>query len=236
LATNPPENLMNKITACCVVATLTSLAGLTACAKSAPSSPQPAATQGDEATPQEAQTQAPAASAPQVPDVTAAEATDKAPMVALNDAQIAKITASVDIAEIAQAQVASARAQNASVKQFAAHMIAQHTQSKQQGAQLAQQLSLTPEDSSVSTQLGSKADATLAGLKTADAASFDTLYMNAQVQQHREVLNMIDSQLLTTVTSAQLKAQLTATRTLVQHHIEQAEQIQRTLTGGAAAK
>jgi predicted outer membrane protein len=68
-------------------------------------------------------------------------------------------------------------------------------------------------------------------LKNADAASFDQSYMHAQVEQHREVLNMLTDQLIPAAKNPDLKSQLVTTRSVVQHHLEMAMGIQQELAG-----
>jgi putative membrane protein len=152
----------------------------------------------------------------------------------LNDAQIAKILATVDTAEIDQAKLAQKKSKNAGVKKFAAHMIQAHTKAKQKGTTLAKKAKLTPEDSEVSTELTGKTSATLESLKTADAASFDALYIGAQATQHEEVLNLVDSRLLPSVTHEELKGLLGETRTMVETHVTEAKTLQQTLAAEPA--
>jgi putative membrane protein len=153
----------------------------------------------------------------------------------LTDAQIAKILATVDSAEIEQAKIAQKKSKNASVKKFAAHMIQAHTKAKQKGTTLTKKAKLTPEDSDISTDLTGKTTATLESLKTADAASFDALYIGAQATQHEEVLNLVDSRLLPSVTQEDLKGFLGETRTMVETHVTEAKTIQQELAAGPAA-
>jgi putative membrane protein len=158
------------------------------------------ASQGDEATPEETHT-------------------------TLSDAQITQILATVDSGEIEQAQLAAAKATDPRVREFAQNMIDQHTQSKLEGQQLAAQNNLTPTPSPMATQLQSKANQTLEQLKAADASSFDQMYMRAQIKQHQAVLNALSDQLQPAASSPALKQMLSKARSMVQHHLDQAQQI-----------
>jgi len=151
----------------------------------------------------------------------------------LKDEEIVDITASVDSAEIEQGKLAKSKAKNPQVKKFATHMVTQHTQAKQKGAKLAKSAKLTPEQGELSKQLQSKAETTLESLKAADAPGFDSAYMQAQVQQHQEVLDLLDRQLIPNAKNDDLKAQLKATREMVQQHLTQGQEIQQSLTAAA---
>jgi putative membrane protein len=144
---------------------------------------------------------------------------------ALNDAQIAKIADTVNAGEIEQAQVARRKAKQAKVKSFAQHMITEHTRAKRQASALAKQLDLMLEESAVSQELAGEATRALEALNAADAAQFDKHYIDAQVEQHHNVLELLDTQLIPQATDAKLKAQLKTARTMVESHLNQAKKI-----------
>ena len=144
----------------------------------------------------------------------------------LSDAQIVKITDTVNKGEVEQGKLAKQRAKNPAVKKFASQMVSQHTTAKQQGATLSKQSQLEPQESAVSAELAGKATKTLNELKAADADSFDRMYIDSQVEQHKEVLDHLDSHLIPEATDPRLKAELQKTRTMVQAHLNDATQIQ----------
>lgn len=153
----------------------------------------------------------------------------------LSDEQIAKITETVDTGEIEQAKVAQTKAKSPSVKKFAKQMATHHGKSKKDGAKLAKQSSLEPQESPVCDDLKRKGDDTLETLKSAERTEFDQKYIDAQVTQHEEVLNLIDRQLMPSAESPELKAQLEKTRTMVDGHLTEAKAIQAELAGNAEA-
>ena len=149
------------------------------------------------------------------------------------DAQILGILATVDNGEIQQAQVARNRASDPRVKDFANHMIEQHTNAKQKASEFASQNNLTPERSTIAEQLDKKGKEVGDALMHATAAAFDTTYIKDQVQQHQEVLDLMREQ-LAPAASGNLKAQLPAIQSMVQSHLETAREILPTL--GATGK
>lgn len=177
---------------------------------------QPAASQGDEATPQE-----PLA-------VDNSRATSQ-----LSDSQILGILATVDSGEIEQARFAFSQANDPRVKEYAEHMIEQHTDSTKKLTALASENGMTPTASNNSTALQTKSQNILAGLKNATDASFDATYMQAQIQQHQEVLDMLHSQLLPASRSDAVSAQLKSAHSMVQAHLNEARRIEPLLDTAA---
>lgn len=174
-----------------------------------------------------------------IPGSTAAEAPTGGPPpaaaepVALNDAQIVKVAVTVDEGEIEQAKEAQKKSKNPQVKKLASHMIAQHTKSQKKAASVAKKAQLTPEDSQVASELNSKAEEALQTLKTAAPTEVDLAYVDAQVQQHETVLDLLNTRLIPSAVNADLKAQLEETRDMVQQHIEEARKIQQALSEAA---
>jgi putative membrane protein len=151
------------------------------------------------------------------------------------DGQILGILAAIDTGEIKQAQVALTQANDPRVKEFAQHMIEQHSQAKQKGAELAQQQSLTPASSETSNELETKGGQLLTTLNETKDATFDSTYMKAQIQQHQEGLDLIRNKLMPAAKNDALSAQLKTTANMVQSHLTEAQQIMPTLNTAAPA-
>jgi len=165
-------------------------------------------------------------------------ATEPEPMAKpapLTDDQIATITLAVNSGEVEQAKVAKEKSKDKRVKQFAQHMIQQHTKAKQKGEQLAKKDKLMTSESTVATDLTTAASQTLESLKSAEPTSFDKTYMDAQIQQHERVLELLNSQLIPDATNMDLKAQLEEARTMVETHLSEAKEIQTSLSAGASS-
>ena len=171
------------------------------CSKSSEQS-SAAASQGDEASPQEQD---------------AARG--------LGDGQLLQVLATVDSGEIQQAQVALTKASSPQVRNFASDMIEQHTRAKQMGAALSSRNGLALRPSPVSEKLEKQGADTLDKLQRSDSREFDNTYMQAQVKQHDEVLNMLDDKLIPSASSAAVKQQLTEARSMVQQHLQHAKQL-----------
>lgn len=165
--------------------------------------------------------------------VTGIEPSTPAP---LTDGQIAKVAETVDKGEIDQAKEVQKKAKNPQVKKLAAQLIQHHTKNKQKGQSLVKKEELTPEASPVSEDLSAKAEKNLQSIKDATApAEAERAYVDAQIAQHEEVLQLLTTRLIPSAVNTDLKAQLEETRKMVEQHIEQARKVKEAISGTEAA-
>ena len=134
-----------------------------------------------------------------------------------------------NIAEMDQARVAEKKAQNARVKRFASMMLKDHGEADAKGNDVAKKTraSLTPSD--VSNRLESAAKQNSAMIAAEKANDFDRTYMDAQVKEHRAVLEAIDRELLPSCKAGEVKELLQTVRSKVEGHLREAEDIQKGL-------
>lgn len=157
------------------------------------------------------------------------------PSTPLTDGQIAKVAETVDTGEIEQSKEAQKRAKNPQVKQLATQLLQHHTKSKQKGDTLVKKAELTPEDSSVASDISTKAEANLLTIKNAEApADVERAYVDAQISQHEAVLELLNTKLIPNAVNAQLKAQLEETRKMVEQHILKARKVKQALSEAGA--
>jgi putative membrane protein len=153
----------------------------------------------------------------------------------LTDGQIAKVAEAVDKGEIEQAREVQKKAKNPQVKKLAAQLMQHHTKNKQKAETLAKKEELTLEDSAVADQLSAKAAQNLESIKAASApADAERTYVEAQIAQHEEVLDLLDKRLIPSAVNADLKAQLEQTRKMVESHIEEARKVKQAISGAPA--
>jgi putative membrane protein len=137
---------------------------------------------------------------------------------ALDDAQIAKITDSVNSAEIEQATLARERTQNPEVRRFASMMIEHHGEARKKQAELKLQTA----DSPLSQQLGQESKTTLESLRSKRGSDFDRAYLDAQVKGHQKVLETIGRVLAPQAQKPELRTYLTELEPTVSQHLQQA--------------
>ncbi|WP_394821676.1 DUF4142 domain-containing protein [Pendulispora albinea] len=147
----------------------------------------------------------------------------------LSDSEILQVTHVANMGEVEQARLAQQKAKDARVKRFAAMMVKEHSEADAKGNELAKQNALSPSESNTSAMLKSDSESTVQQLKLSNA-DFDRTYMDAQVKAHRTVLDTIDTKLLPSAKSPDLRTMLQSVRAKVEGHLREAQDIQRSLT------
>ena len=139
------------------------------------------------------------------------------------DATFLKNTAEANMGEVAAAKMAQPKSQKADVKNFAQHMIDDHTAMEKDVEFAAAGLKVTlPTVPSKSDQKEAQK------LAAMDGAAFDKAYMDAQVKGHKKVLAEMKHESSTTQ-NAQLRDLATKGSQKVAEHLKMAEDIQAKL-------
>ena len=138
--------------------------------------------------------------------------------------------ATIDVAEILVSEVALNKKNNSGVTDLANMMVEQH------GSNLTQILTMVG-NAHAKLPLGEGEAAKLAadgkkGLVTLGALQgdeFDKAYANAMVTGHEGALKLIDTKLMKTAKSEEMKKFMTDTRAVVAEHLEHAKKLQEAL-------
>jgi putative membrane protein len=182
-----------------------------------------------------------ASPAPQATDGPAGAASSKGNLIAdnagapteaqptLSDEQILGVTSAANEGEIEQGRLAESKAHDLRVKALAALMVKDHTAAQNMGQTLAKKAGLSPTGSPVSTSLQGAAQNVTQSLKSASRADFDRSYVDAQVNEHQDVLDTIDQKLLPNAKNADLRAYLNEVRATVAKHLAHAKELQQAL-------
>jgi putative membrane protein len=148
----------------------------------------------------------------------------------LKDEQICMITDLANSAEIEQGKWAQKYAKSPDVKKFATMMVDDHTKAMQKQTKLEIKLHLEPAESPVAMDLKSQTSSALESLKKVPVEDFDRAYIDQQIKQHRELLDLIDQRLIPSASNPELITLLAEIRPTVAHHLEKAEEVQKKLT------
>lgn len=127
--------------------------------------------------------------------------------------------ASDGLAEVEASQLAQQRATSPQVKQFAARMIADHTQANNELQQIAQQQDLT-----LPTQPDSKDASKVQKLRGLNGAAFDKAYAQEQVPDHQSDIAMFRKEAQSGQDPA-LKAFAQKTLPILQQHLQLAQRL-----------
>jgi putative membrane protein len=158
--------------------------------------------------------------APSAPGTLGSESSER-----LSDPQITTVLRAVNVGEVDQARTAVGKVQNDDVKKFAEMMIAQHGQAVKDIDALNTKLGFQPTDSQLGTELGVKATRVEQQLSQTSDASFDRLYIMHQIDEHRLVLDTIDSRLVPAARRDEVKDLLQTLRPVVADHLQMAQRI-----------
>jgi putative membrane protein len=143
----------------------------------------------------------------------------------LDEGQIAGVIHTADEGEIAQARQAVRNAKSDRVKQFAQHMVTDHSAAEAKLTALHIPSTSSPE-SAISDGLRSKSREIMEHLKSATGSDFDREYIGAQVMEHTKVLDLLDNKLIPNAQNAELRKTLQEIRAKVESHLTMAEKIQ----------
>lgn len=156
---------------------------------------------------------------------------------ALDDGQILQVVRTLNLGEIAQAELAIEESDNAQVKEVAEMILADHTSSNEQIDMLEEQVDdLDLDDSDLSESLTSLAEETREGLADLDGAAFDCAYLQKQTELHQLALTTVSTQLMPAAQDAQVQALLSMSSPKLEHHQAMAEGALQGLSGCANAQ
>jgi putative membrane protein len=140
------------------------------------------------------------------------------------DGQIIAFASAANRGEIAQGKLAEHKATSSAVKAFAKQMVTDHTAMQKEGSDLAKKLSITPDTTkSDVTDLEKGANDGLNDLRSKPAGqSWDSDYVNKQVDAHQHVLDELTDAAKATQNS-ELRAMLEQATGTVQKHLTRAK-------------
>lgn len=163
---------------------------------------------------------------PQAPVIATPAAPSPGPgEVSLTDGQIAQIASKVDLAEIDAGKLAISHAKSAKVRQFAQHMVSAHSAVETKLTAMLKTQNIATADSPVGDKLTSDTQSQKQTLMGQSGTDFDRTYMTAQLKDHQDVLDLMDTKLLPQAQNPELKTALQSTRAKVVEHIQMAKDI-----------
>jgi len=135
------------------------------------------------------------------------------------DAKFVRDIAQANLAEIETGKLAATKAQSDAVKQFAQHMVDEHSTLLKQGSDLASAKGMP-----VPSSPGIEHEAAKTKLQITTAGSFDRAYMEQMVKDHQATLDLLNKT-AAEATDPQLRAQAQQAIPHVQQHLEMAQRL-----------
>jgi putative membrane protein len=141
------------------------------------------------------------------------------------DPQIAHIAYTAGQLDITAANQALSKSKNKDVLAFAQDMARDHEAVNKQALDLVKKLKVTPEDNDTSRSLSKAAGDKQAELATLSGAAYDKAYIANEVAYHKTVNAALESTLIPSANSAELKGLLQTGLKIFQGHQQHAEHV-----------
>jgi putative membrane protein len=143
----------------------------------------------------------------------------------LSDGEIFAIETVLNDGEVSLGEMMKKRGTSARVKDFAGLMIVQHRDAQTKAKAIAVRNRIAAADDETSNTLKKEITDTAVELQTKNGGELDRAYIESQVRMHKEALDIVDDQLLTSVKNGELKDHLSAVRHHVADHLARARDI-----------
>ena len=142
----------------------------------------------------------------------------------LTDANIVALLDEANMADSAAGALASTKATNKAVKDFARLMMSEHHALRKQGQQLATKLNVTPAPPANDPVKPLAQNEKAALESTPKGAEFDRVYIEQEITAHKAVLDLAENA-HGQAQNEQLKALIEKAKPVIQKHLDQAEKI-----------
>lgn len=149
------------------------------------------------------------------------------PEGAMADAEIAAVLDAANRAEIEHAQLARDRAETNEVRGYATAMLTGHRAAVEQQDLILQERGISTRESPLSQQIERQAREVRQQLGDLEGEDFDRAYMQTQLQQHQQLLTMLEEQLIPAAQDPQYRMYLEQRRSNLMEHLRNAERIQQ---------
>src|SRR5690606_10932685 len=143
----------------------------------------------------------------------------------LADAEIAHVVVTANSVDIEAGNLAQEKASHMDIRGYAQRMIADHTASSEQAADLAKKFDLTPKDNAISQELVQDAKANMERLKGLSDEEFNKAYIEDEIKLHSKVIEIADNKLVPSVENEELKTLLIQTHPTLVSHLEHAKEL-----------
>src|SRR5512132_118021 len=145
-----------------------------------------------------------------------------------SDANIVALLDEANVADSAAGALAATKGTASAIREFGRRMTRDHHQLRTQGAALAKKLNITPV-APADDAVTSDAQKNMNTLNsTAKGKDFDKVYIDAEVDTHKKVLDLATKAAAQTQ-NAELKNLIQKAAPVIQEHLDRAEAIQKTL-------
>lgn len=143
----------------------------------------------------------------------------------MSDANVLAVMNTIDRSEMESAQLAKQKAQSSAVRDYANHLIADHSATMDKNRQLSNRTNLRPDPPALASTMNSTHQETMEQLRKLSGSDFDRAYMEYQVKMHEEAVSLVEKT-SASADNPQLKQQLSQVVHDLRDHLTKAKSIQ----------
>ncbi len=143
----------------------------------------------------------------------------------MSDANVLAVMNTIDKSEMEAAQLAKQKAQSSEVRDYASHLIADHSATMDKNRQLANQTSLRPDPPALAATMNSTHQETMERLRSLSGSEFDRAYIAYQVAMHEQAVSLVEKT-SSSADNPQLKQRLSLVVHDLRDHLAKAKSIQ----------
>lgn len=155
--------------------------------------------------------------------------TASAQTTSLSGGQIVGIVLAINEAEVEAGNLVRSTSTNPQVKMFGHRLVGEHNGSTWLLTDLAKKEGISPQDSPISESLKADAKKHFSKLKGLQGAALNVAYIDHEVTQHQQVLDLFDKNLIPNAKNEELQSLLSVIRSWLAGHLEHAKMIQTSL-------
>lgn len=154
---------------------------------------------------------------------------DKENQKKLSDAQVSKVITTVNDGEIELARYVLGRSLNEDVREYAGHMISDHSLNNEMIITLDEKENIGFKESKKSSSLEEKSLTTKDNLTALTTEELDRTYIENQIATHEKVLKDIKEILIPATKDSKLEKHLNETAVKVREHLNHAKAVEKKL-------
>ncbi|MCM1129547.1 MAG: DUF4142 domain-containing protein [Alistipes senegalensis] len=141
------------------------------------------------------------------------------------DAEIVSALEGINKGAMKTAKMAAKKSMNPSVQQYAQQVMIDHRNAEKQLDQIRRKNRLTVETPAVRRDMRQENTAARRRVNKLDGAAFDQAFLDEQINQQQQALQLIDNSLLKKVDNIDLRAYINNLRTLMDANLQTARQL-----------
>ena len=145
------------------------------------------------------------------------------------DGEVVSALQGINNGEMKTAKIAAKKSMNQSVQQYAQQVMVDHRNAEKQLDEIRSKNRITVDTPAVRRDMRQENTAAMRRINKMEGAAFDQAFLDQQINQHQQALQLIDSRLLKSADNIDLRSYITNLRTVIDSHLQTAQQLRSTL-------